>query len=82
MLKLNVRTKRNPEEVVTKALEFFGPSGYGLRVTEQSNTYVSFEGGGGSVTVIVCTDNKGTSVDLETREWEYHVKEFARKIKR
>jgi hypothetical protein len=81
MLKLNVRTKRNPDEVVKKALEFFGSGGYALKVTEQSDTCVSFEGGGGGITVTACTDDKGTSVDLETREWEYQVKEFARKIK-
>jgi hypothetical protein len=81
MLKLNVRTKSKPEELVKKALEFFGPGGYGLKVTEQNDTCASFEGGGGGVSVIACTDDKGTSVDLETREWEYQVKEFAKKIK-
>ncbi len=81
MLKLNVRTKRKPEEVVKKALEFFGPAGHGMKVTEQSDACASFEGGGGGVSVTACTDDKGTSVDLETREWEYQVKEFARKIK-
>lgn len=81
MLKLNVRTKRKPDEVVKKALEFFGSGGYGLKVTEQSDTCAYFEGGGGGVAVITGTDDKGTSVDLETREWEYQVKEFARKIK-
>jgi hypothetical protein len=81
MLKLNVRTKTKPEEVVKKALEFFGPGGYGLKVTEQSDSCAYFEGGGGGIAVIACTDDKGTSVDLETREWEYQVKEFAGKIK-
>ena len=81
MLKLNVRTKSKPEEVVKKALEFFGPGGYGLKVTEQSDTCAYFEGGGGGIEVTACTDDKGTLVDLETREWEYQVKEFAGKIK-
>ncbi len=81
MLKLNVRTKRKPEEVVREALGFFGPGGYGLKVTEQNDTCAFFEGGGGGIAVTSCTDDKGTSVDLETREWEYQVKEFARKIK-
>ena len=81
MLKLNVRTKRKPEEVLKKAVEFFGPGGYGMKVAEQNNTCAYFEGGGGSIAVTSCTDEKGTSVDLETREWEYQVKEFARKIK-
>jgi hypothetical protein len=81
MLKLNVRTKLKPDEVVKKALEFFGPGGYGLKVTDQSDTCAYFEGGGGGIEVTTCTDDKGTSVDLETREWEYQVKEFAVKIK-
>ena len=81
MLKLNVRTKSKPEEVVKKALEFFGPGGYGLKVTEQSDSCAYFEGGGGGIQVTACSDDKGTSVDLETREWEYQVKEFTKKIK-
>ena len=81
MLKLNVMTKSKPEEVVKKALEFFGPGGYGLKVTEQSDSCAYFEGGGGGIQVTACSDDKGTSVDLETREWEYQVKEFAKKIK-
>jgi hypothetical protein len=81
MLNLNVRTKRKPGEVVKKALEFFGPDGYGLKVTQQNDTCVYFEGGGGGVSVATCTDDKGTSVDLETREWEHQVREFASKIK-
>jgi hypothetical protein len=81
MLKLNVSTKLKPEEVVKKALGFFGPGGYGLNVNEQSETCAYFEGGGGGVELTTCTDKKGTSVDLETREWDYQVKEFARMIK-
>jgi hypothetical protein len=82
MLKLNVRTKSKPEEVVKKALEFFGPGGYGLKVTDQSDTCTSFEGGGGGIDITTCSDDNGTSVDMETREWEYQVKEFAKKIKK
>ena len=81
MLKLNVRTNLQPKEVVKDAVEFFGPGGYGLKVTEESDTCAYFQGGGGGIAVTVCTDDKGTSVDLETREWEYQVKKFARKIK-
>ncbi len=81
MLKLNVRTKSKPEVVVKKALEFFGQGGFGLKVIEQSDTCAYLEGGGGRIDITACADDKGTSVDLETREWEYQVKEFARKIK-
>ena len=81
MLKLNASTKRKPEEVVKEALEFLGPGGYGFKVTQQSDTCAYFEGGGGGINVSACTDDKGTSVDLETREWEYQVKEIAGRIK-
>ena len=81
MLKLSISTKLKPEEVIKKALGFFGPDGHGLKVTEQSDTCASFEGGGGGVEVTTCTDEKGTSVDLETREWEYQIQEFARMLK-
>ena len=81
MLRLSVRTKSRPEDVVKQAVQFFGPAGHALKVTEQSDSCASFEGGGGMVSVAACIDDKGTSVDLETREWESQVKEFARKIK-
>lgn len=82
MLNLNVRTKLKPEEVVRKALKFFGPGGYALKPTTQSDTSIYFEGGGGEIRVNACADEKGTSVDLETREWEYQVKEFAGSIQK
>jgi hypothetical protein len=81
MLSLNVRTKIKPEEVVKKAVQFFGPAGYKLKVIQQGISSAEFEGGGGGVRVIAYTDDKGTSVDLETREWDYQVKEFADVLK-
>lgn len=80
MLSLNTKTKSQPADVLKKALGFFGPDGLGMKVSEQGETYVSFEGTGGYVTVNVFTDSKGASVDLKTQEWEYQVREFAKKI--
>ena len=81
MLSMNTKTKLKPEEVVKKALDFFGPGGYGLEVTNQSDTCISFEGGGGGVDISTCIDNNETSVDMETREWEIQIKDFAAKLK-
>lgn len=81
MLKLSTRTKLTPKQVVDKALDFFGPGGYGLEVTDQGETCASFEGGGGGVWVTTCEQEGMTTVDMEAREWEDEVKEFARKIK-
>ena len=81
MLNLTTKTKLKPEEVVKKAVAYFGPGGYGLTVTNKTDTCVSFQGGGGGVDISTCAEDKGTSVDFETREWEIQVKEFARNIK-
>ena len=80
MLTLEAKTKLKPGEVLKKAVDFFGPKGYKLKVTEQTDEYASFEGGGGGVGVTVSTKGKQTSVDLTSREWDYQVKEFIGKL--
>ncbi len=82
MLKMNVKVSEAPEVVLKKAVEFFGPGGNGLKISEQNDCCVYFEGGGGGVGVMTKREEKGTSVDLETREWEYLLKEFAQIIKK
>ncbi|MFC1940824.1 hypothetical protein ACFLWL_00195 [Chloroflexota bacterium] len=79
MLKIEVKTKLSPEEIIKKAVEFFS-TGCGLKVKHQAFAYVSFEGGGGGVEVTVYTKEKGTSVELVSQEWDLQVKEFIRKI--
>lgn len=81
MLKIGTKTKLSPEEATKRAKEFFGPDGYGLKVVEETPTSACFEGGGGGVEVIACAEGKGTSVELVSREWDYQVKEFIRKIR-
>ena len=81
MLTIGAKTKLKPEEVVKRAVDFFGPKGYKLKVTEQSADYASFEGGGGGVGVTTSIEGKQTSVELISREWDFQVKEFLGKIK-
>ena len=82
MLKIGTETKLKPEEVIERALKFFGPDGgYGLSVGEQTDDTVCFEGGGGGVEVVACAGEKGTSVDVVSREWDAQVKEFMTTIK-
>ena len=76
MLRMTAETKLNPDEVVRRAVNFFGPGGYGLEVKDESAGYVCFEGGGGGVEVIVSDKTKGASVELVSREWDYQTKEF------
>ena len=80
MLKIATKTKLSPEEAVKRAVEFFGPDGYGLEIKNQSLDCAYFEGGGGGVEITACAEEKRTSVELESREWDYQAKEFIRKI--
>ena len=81
MLKIATKTKLSPEEAIKRAVEFFGPGGYGLEIKRQQSNCAYFEGGGGGVEVTTCAEEKGSSVELESREWDYQVKEFIRKIR-
>ena len=83
MLKIESTTKLTAEEAIKKAVKFFGPEGHGLKVNEVSSCCVQFEGGGGGVAVTASpsTKGKGSTVEFESREWDYQVKEFIRKIK-
>jgi hypothetical protein len=80
MLRMETTTKLTPEEAIKQAVKFFGPQGYGLEIKDQSPTCAYFEGAGGHVEVTSCTDEKGTSVELVSQEWDYQAREFLRKI--
>ena len=81
MLKIAAKTKLSPEEAIKRAVAFFGPGGYGLVVKNQQPNCASFEGSGGGVEVTACVEEKGTSVEIESREWDYQAREFVRKIR-
>jgi hypothetical protein len=81
MLNLHATTKLSAEDVMNKAIGFFGPGGHGLEIKEQEDGYAYFQGGGGGVEMSIYAENNRTAVDMITREWEYQVKEFAREIK-
>lgn len=51
--------------------------GLGLELTEETLQCLTFEGGGGFVTVTVCVDKGQTQVALVTQEWDYQAKRFA-----
>ena len=78
----SVQTRLSPDEVIQKANQFFGDDGLGLEAYERSFCCAYFEGGGGYVLVTVEkeADDRKTSVELETREWDYDVQEFMGKI--
>ena len=76
MISLSKLSKLSGEEVLKKAVEFFGPEGYGLETREETSDHISFEGGGGHVTVAANPDGRKTSVEVTSREWDRQAKEF------
>lgn len=80
MLRMGKETKHTPQEVLTKAEDFFGPDGTGLKITSRGPHAMQFTGGGGFVLVQVEPKGEGSEIDIQTREWDYDVKRFLRKI--
>jgi hypothetical protein len=74
-MRYGTETNLEPSEVLDMAEEYFGEGGLGLDITSRDDCCISLVGGGGHVTVTV-TEGEKTAVDLETREWDYQVKEF------
>ena len=73
-------TKKRPEEVVAQAKAYFGQRGLGLELTRENRCCVTLQGGGGYVTISASEDGGRTDVELETREWDYHVKQFMAEV--
>jgi hypothetical protein len=65
-----------PEEVIKKAVTFFGPNGYKLKMLSQMDTSISFEGQGGGVDINACQQKGYSSLDFISHEWDFQVKEF------
>jgi hypothetical protein len=87
MLRLEVESKLSRSEVIEKARGFFGPDGWGLVVTESADCCARFEGGGGQVYVQTSPrrgengkKEPGSTVEIQGREWERQIKEFAGQI--
>lgn len=80
MTNLSKETELGPDEVILRAIRFFGPDGTGLAVRERSSHEVSFEGGGGYVTVHASRTDAGVTVKLVANEWEFHAERFLETI--
>jgi hypothetical protein len=76
-MRYGVSTKLPTEKVLEKAVEYFQK--LGLKITSLDDKMVYLEGGGGHVTITVCSNDE-TDVDIVTSEWDYHVKQFMQRI--
>ena len=80
-MRYQVTTTYTPREALEQALADFGPGGLGLQLTSQQNLGVVFEGGGGHIAVTAQPGAK-TTLEIETREWDYAVQQFMARVQR
>jgi hypothetical protein len=80
MIKIAKQTGLAPEKVINRASKFFGKGGEGLEEKERTPCCISFEGGGGYVSISIYDEEKHRMVDVETREFEYQAKQFLRTL--
>jgi hypothetical protein len=80
-MRYQVITSLTPREALEQALADFGPGGLGLQITSQTNLSLVLQGGGGHITVTAEPGAK-TTLELETREWDYAVEQFMVRVQR
>ena len=76
MIRIVRQTRLKPADIIKRASDFFGKGGEGLEEKERNPCCISLEGAGGYVAVSVVDEDKHRMVDVETREFEYQVKQF------
>jgi hypothetical protein len=80
-MRYQVTTPLTPRAALAQALAAFGPGGLGLQLISQNNLDVVFQGGGGHIAV-TAQPGAETTLALETREWDYPVKQFMARVHR
>jgi hypothetical protein len=80
-MRYQVTTTLTPREALEQALTDFGPGGLGLQTTSQTNLSLGFQGGGGYIAVTAQPGAK-TTLELETRKWDYAVQRFMARVQR
>jgi hypothetical protein len=80
-MRYQVTTPLMPREALERTVIYFGPGGLGLAVTSQTPLSVILQGGGGYVAVSVQPGGE-TTLELETREWDYAVRQFMVQVSR
>jgi len=76
MLHITKDTALSADNIVKRASDFFGGKGLGLEEKKRNSCCITFEGGGGYVSINVVEAGSKRGVDAESREWDYQVKKF------
>jgi hypothetical protein len=80
-MRYQVTTELTPRDALERAMMHFGSHGLGLTVTAQTPLGLVFQGGGGHVAITVQPGDE-TTLELETREWDYAVRQFMTQCRR
>ena len=80
-MRYQVTTPLTPREALEQALADFGPDGLGLQLTAQTNLSLVLQGGGGHIAV-TAEPGAPTTLETETREWDYGVQQFMARVQR
>lgn len=77
MINMGKKSKLKPDEVISKALAYFGPNGVGLDVKANNENSARFEAMGGFVYIEAANgDRKETDVSIMGREFEFQIRQF------
>lgn len=77
MLALEVTTRKKPEKIIKKLKDYFGSTGLNMDLVRDKDSSLLFKGDGGYVEAKILSENGQTTVSLETREWDHHLRKFA-----
>ena len=80
-MRYQTTTALTPRQALEQAIADFGPGGVGLQVTSQHNLGLVFQGGGVHIAVTAQPGTE-TTLELETREWDYAVQQFMAQLHR
>ena len=80
MLRIGTQTDRPAEDVIEEAISYFGRGSVGLDLRHRAPDQVTFEGGGGFVTVDVVSEGDRRDVTVVTQEWEHDAREFISRV--
>ena len=80
MIRMAKQTRLKREEIIARAVEFFGENGEQLDEKDRNPCCIYFEGGGGYVAISIAEESKKRTLDIETREFEYQVKRFLKSL--
>ena len=78
-MRYEVTTGLTPREALDQAIAYFGRGGVWLQAISQTPHSLLLQGGGGHVAITI-KPSATTTLELETREWDFAVRRFMEQI--